>query len=147
MARLGGVGQTAPLVGQIVSFSGFGEIADLAKSVVNAIVPDKTQVEKDAASLAIAKLMADSDVFKAQAAVVQAEVGGTGIKAWWRPVTMLVFVAIVVARFLGYDARAMTPDDYAQLWILIKIGLGGYVGGRSLEKIAPSIASAISQRK
>jgi Holin of 3TMs, for gene-transfer release len=120
-------------------------VSDLARSIVNAIAPDKTQVEKDTASYKIAQLIADSDAFKARAGIVAAEAAGTGIKSWWRPVTMLVFVAIVVARFLGYDAKAMTPDDYAQLWVLIKIGLGGYVGGRSLEKIATTVAPVLKR--
>jgi hypothetical protein len=127
----GGVGQA------VTALSG------LAQRIVNVFLPDKAQQEKDAATLQIQQLIAESDIFKAQAGIVQAEVGGTGIKAWWRPITMLTFVAIVVARFLGYDAKAMTPDDYAQLWALIKIGLGGYVVGRSAEKIAPTVAQVI----
>jgi hypothetical protein len=127
-------------------FSGLvAPVSELAKSIVNAIAPDKTQVEKDVASYKIAQLIAESDAFKARAAIVQAEVGGSGIKAWWRPVTMLVFVAIVVARFLGFDAKAMTPEDYAQLWVLIKIGLGGYVGGRSVEKVASVLAPVLAK--
>jgi hypothetical protein len=122
-----------------------GAVSGLAHSIVNAIAPDKTQVEKDSAAQKIAQLVADSDAFKSRAAIVQAEVGGSGIKAWWRPVTMLTFVAIVVARFLGYDAKAMTPDDYAQLWVLIKIGLGGYVGGRSVEKVATTLAPVLKR--
>jgi hypothetical protein len=125
--------------------TGLGELASLGKTIASAILPDKTQVEKDAAALKIQELVAQTRVFQAQAGIVQAEVGGTGIKAWWRPVTMLIFVAIVVARFLGFDAKAMTPDDYAQLWILIKIGLGGYVGGRSVEKIATTLAPALAK--
>jgi hypothetical protein len=122
-----------------------GPVLALGQSIVNTIAPDKNQVEKDIAAYKIAQLISASDVFKARAGIVQAEVGGSGIKAWWRPVTMLIFVAIVVARFLGYDAKAMTPDDYAQLWVLIKIGLGGYVGGRSLEKIATTVAPVLKR--
>ncbi len=122
---------------------GVAALSGLAQRIVNAIAPDKAQQEKDAAAFQIQQLIAESDAFKARAGIVQAEVGGSGIKAWWRPVTMLVFVALVVARFLGFDAKAMTPEDYAQLWILIKIGLGGYVGGRSVEKVATIVAQAI----
>jgi Holin of 3TMs, for gene-transfer release len=129
-----------------MSITGLGELAALGQTIAKALLPDRAQQEQDAAAFKIQQVLAQADVFKAQAAIVQAEVGGSGIKAWWRPVTMLVFVSIVVARFLGYDAKAMTPDDYAQLWALIKIGLGGYVGGRSLEKRAPVIAGAIAQR-
>jgi hypothetical protein len=125
--------------------AGVTAVSDLARSIVNAIAPDKTQVEKDLAQQAVMQLMADSEIFRARARIVEAEVGGSGIKAWWRPVTMLVFLAIVVARFLGYDAKAMTPDDYAQLWLLLKIGIGGYVGGRSVEKVAQTVAAVVKR--
>ncbi len=128
-----------------MDLSGIGSVADLAKRIADAFLPDKAQTEKDSAAFKIQQLIADSDAFKAAAGIVQSEVGGTGIKAWWRPVTMLTFLALVVARFLGFDAHAMTPDDYAQLWVLIKIGLGGYVGGRSLEKIATTVAPALKK--
>jgi Holin of 3TMs, for gene-transfer release len=128
-----------------MTFTGLGELAQLGQTIAKAILPDKAQEAQDAAAFKIAQLVADTDVFKAQAAIVAAEAGGTGIKAWWRPVTMLTFVAIVVARFLGFDAHAMTPADYEKLWTLIQIGLGGYVGGRSVEKVAAVIAPVLAK--
>ena len=57
------------------------------------------------------------------------------LQANWRPITMLTFVALVVGKFLGFDAEGMTETDYENLWQLIQIGLGGYVVGRSAEKV------------
>jgi hypothetical protein len=54
--------------------------------------------------------------------------------------TMLVFVFIVANNYIlapylqamfGWSVSLQTPPD---LWALIKIGLGGYVVGRSAEK-------------
>ena len=64
------------------------------------------------------------------------------LAANWRPLTMLTFTALVVARFLGYSADGMTEADYENLWSLIQIGLGGYVVGRSGEKIAKTVIQA-----
>jgi len=74
-------------------------------------------------------------LFEGQAKIVNSEAAsGNWLAASWRPITMLTFVVIVVAKFLGYDSPNMTPEDYSHLWTLIEIGLGGYVVGRSVEK-------------
>jgi len=74
-------------------------------------------------------------LFEGQAKIVNSEAAsGNWLAASWRPITMLTFVAIVVAKFLGYDSPNMSPEDYSHLWTLIEIGLGGYVVGRSVEK-------------
>jgi len=65
--------------------------------------------------------------------VAEAE-GGSWIQRSWRPVTMLTFVALIVARWLGLTAPGITPEVELALFEIIKIGLGGYVVGRSVEK-------------
>ncbi len=63
------------------------------------------------------------------------------IVAAWRPITMLTFVAIIannyilapyISLFFTVDVTLDLPPD---LWDLLKIGLGGYVVGRSVEKV------------
>jgi len=63
------------------------------------------------------------------------------ITSAWRPITMLVFVAIVANNFIiapyvdmFFDAglHLTIPD---KMWGLLQIGLAGYVGGRSAEKV------------
>ena len=65
--------------------------------------------------------------------VAEAE-GGSWIQRSWCPVTMLTFVALVVARWLGLTTPGITPEEELALFEIIKIGLGGYVVGRSVEK-------------
>ena len=52
----------------------------------------------------------------------------------WRPMTMLAFVGIVISYWFGYQPTNMTPETIGDVFDLIKIGLGGYVVGRSVEK-------------
>jgi hypothetical protein len=48
----------------------------------------------------------------------------------WRPITMLTFLVLVVL-----DAFKWLPSPLApEAWLLLQIGLGGYVAGRSVEK-------------
>lgn len=49
----------------------------------------------------------------------------------WRPLTMLSFVLLIVLSQLGIISKPVSPD----LMELIKLGLTGYVAGRSVEKL------------
>jgi len=62
------------------------------------------------------------------------------LTAIWRPVTMLVFLALVVLDSFGILATPLKE----QAWTLLQIGLGGYVVGRSGEKV---VSSVIKDRK
>ena len=85
-------------------------------------------------------------VFTAQAQIVQAEAASTNwLASSWRPITMLTFVSLIVARWFGWAAPNLTEAEYLKLWDIVQLGLGGYVIGRSVEKIVPSIADAIKK--
>ena len=56
----------------------------------------------------------------------------------WRPITRLSFLGLVVADAFGMLAFRLAD----QAWLLLQIGLGGYVVGRSVEKISPQIAAS-----
>ena len=64
------------------------------------------------------------------------------LAANWRPVTMLTFVFIIANNYILYPYLALFFEEAPKLeippdmWALLKIGLGGYVVGRSAEKVA-----------
>lgn len=63
----------------------------------------------------------------------------------WRPITMLTFVVIIANNYIVYPYLSLFWDDAPNLtiptdmWQLLKIGLGGYVVGRSAEKVAVNL--------
>jgi len=66
------------------------------------------------------------------------------VVAAWRPITMLTFTTIIANNYILYPYLSLLwenapilklPDN---LWDLLKIGLGGYVIGRSGEKMMKS---------
>jgi hypothetical protein len=67
------------------------------------------------------------------------------LAAIWRPVVMLTFAGLIVARWFGWAAPNLSEAEYLKLWSIVEFGLGGYVVGRSVEKIAPSIAGALKR--
>jgi hypothetical protein len=54
---------------------------------------------------------------------------------------MLTFLALVVADTFGLTEFRLAD----QAWTLLQIGLGGYVVGRSAEKIAPHIKDMVAK--
>ena len=85
-------------------------------------------------------------VFTAQAQIVQSEAQSQNwLASSWRPITMLTFVVLIVARWFGWAAPNLSEAEYLKLWDIVQLGLGGYVIGRSVEKIVPSVAGAIKK--
>lgn len=83
---------------------------------------------------------------QAAAEVVKTEAASENwLVASWRPITMLTFVALIVAKWLGFTAPGVSEAVEIELMNLVQVGLGGYVIGRSAEKIAPSIAAVLKK--
>ncbi len=83
----------------------------------------------------------------AQAKIITAEAQSPSwLTSNWRPVTMLTFVVLVVCHWFGLNASGISEQQYLSLFDLIKIGLGGYVVGRSLEKVADSVGDSFGKK-
>lgn len=81
------------------------------------------------------------------AEVVKAEAQGQSWLQWtWRSITTLVFVGLIVARWLGWSAPDLGEAEVLKLWDIVEIGLGGYVIGRSAEKILPGVVSSFQKK-
>ena len=82
----------------------------------------------------------EKQLLEAQSSIIVAEAQGQSwLQRSWRPITMLVFLCLVVADSFGWLANPLAE----QAWTLLQIGLGGYVVGRSVEKSVPKIADAV----
>ena len=83
------------------------------------------------------KVMAyESRLLDAKASVITAEAQGQSwLQRNWRPITMLTFLVLVVADTFGLTTFRLAPEA----WSLLQIGLGGYVVGRSVEKVVPHL--------
>jgi hypothetical protein len=83
---------------------------------------------------------------QAAAGIVKAEAQSQHwLAANWRPLTMLTFVGLIVARWFGWSAPGLSEAEALALWDIVELGLGGYVIGRSVEKIAPGIVGALKK--
>jgi len=90
----------------------------------------------------------EREALQAKASIIMAEAQGSSwIQRSWRPVTMLAFLSMILFSYYAPVFGIVAPELPDQAWRLIQLGLGGYVVGRSAEKIAPQIADAMKTRK
>jgi hypothetical protein len=59
---------------------------------------------------------------------------------------MMIFVGLIVARWFGWSAPGLSEAEAIKLWGIVEIGLGGYVIGRTAEKLVPAVADAVKKR-
>ena len=104
-------------------------------SVIDKAVEDKDQAQAIKARLQEMVLTGQLREIEEAAANIRAEaMGDSWLQRSWRPLTMLTFVSLIVAKWLGFTAPGVTEAVELALFEIIKIGLGGYVVGRSVEK-------------
>lgn len=130
-----------------------GSIIDLVKDGLDRFIPDKSQAA--AAKAALDQLQASNsaqalaDDIKVQLQGLQVVSDEAKGESWlqrnWRPMTALTFVVLVVAYWFGLNAPNLPPASVDQLFGLVKLCLGGYTMGRTVEKVAPSILAALKK--
>ena len=131
---------------------GIGEITkglgSLAKDVRAAITgelsqEDKAKVEQKLLDLQDKAQDVGQRLFEVQGDIVKAEAQGESwLQRNWRPVLMMSIVAIVVNNYIlvpygqmFFPGNVAVLDLPPALWDLMKIGVGGYVVGRTGEKV------------
>jgi len=110
--------------------------------VLDSIFPDKEKASE--AKIKVLQMQMDGEFkgLEAQANIIVAEAKSEHkLAAIWRPLIMLMFGAIIFNNYILYPylslffVNAPVLNIPIDLWEVIKIGLGGYVVGRSGEKI------------
>jgi hypothetical protein len=122
------------------------DILGIGAKLIDKIIPDKEAADK--AKLELLKLDQEGKLteLKAQAQIINTEAASQHwLAANWRPLTMLIFVGLIMARWFGWAAPNLAEEEYIKLWSIVELGLGGYVIGRSVEKIVPQIAGALKR--
>lgn len=115
----------------------------------------EAQSKLKAMEVEIEKSMNDhmNKVVDAQKSILEKELTqGSWLSKNWRPILMLVFTLMIVFNFLlvpgielfrtMFDFNFWIPQVQeipAKVWTLLQIGLGGYILGRSGEKIADKL--------
>jgi len=127
-----------------------GNAAETACDVVDQLVADKDLAVRLKAEARMRMVQIDVTKYaaqlEAQKSTLIAEIQGESwIQRNWRPMVMMMFAAIICNNYIIFPYLSMfdsTKDSVTQLelpsymWECLKLGLSGYIVGRSAEKIA-----------
>lgn len=113
--------------------------------VVDKLIPDPQAAAAAKLKLFELQQAGQLEELKGAVQIIVAEASGNVLQRSWRPLLMLTFGGLIVARWFGWSAPNLQPDEYAHLWNIVELGIGGYVIGRSVEKTAPAIVEALKK--
>ena len=135
------IGALLPVIGP--------RLGDVIKRVLPA---DKDKAQEIEREINMALINNSKQIEQAAASVILAEAKSEHfITATWRPILMLTITVIVAWNFLfgalvelavkiaTGDQMPLTIPLPDELWNLLMIGVGGYVVGRSAEKVADKV--------
>lgn len=116
-------------------------------AILGKLIPDPAA--RAEAQLKLLAMQQAGQLAELQAAVnvIVAEASGNWLQRSWRPIMMLTFTVLIVARWMGWTAPNLQPAEYDHLWSIVQLGIGGYVIGRSAEKIVPGVVDALKKDK
>ena len=114
--------------------------------VLDKVIPDpvaqaeaKLKLMELAQKGEFAEMNARADIIKAEAS------SESWLAQSWRPILMLTFGTLIVARWMGFSAPGISEGEILKLWDIVELGLGGYVIGRTAEKIVPQVVGALKK--
>jgi len=117
-------------------------LAPIVGDLVKRIIPDADKSKEIEKEVKLALLEHTDSLEAMRGKIVLAEAGSTNwLTASWRPLLMLVVIAIIACNYLFFPIiRIFYPEMIVlelpvELWNLLTIGVGGYVVGRSGEKM------------
>lgn len=143
------------LLGKIAS-AGIGDlmkgIGSLAKDIRTAVkgheMPPEAKAELDGKLIELEGKISEADtkIAEYRSSIIIAEAQGQSwLQRNWRPLLMLTIIAIVANNYVIFPYAALFTAKVkmlelpANLWALLKIGVGGYIVGRSAESITKTL--------
>jgi len=132
----------------------FKKILDVIESaienVVKKVVPDKDLQNRLTQELKMAIIDSFNRSTDIQKQIIMAEIQGQSwLQRNWRPIAAMIFIFIIANNYILYPYLSLFGVRSAQLdippgmWSLLQMMLGGYVIGRSAEKIVKDMKGKI----
>lgn len=139
-----------PLIGKIVS-----PLLGKAFDVIDQAVTDKDLAAQIKAKIQTTSMEIDHTEFvtelEERASIIKAEANSQSWMARnWRPSIMMLFGIIILNNYIlnpwisaMFDVNVMMEIP-PEMWGLLKLGIGGYIASRGVEKVAPGVSAAIA---
>ena len=111
-------------------------ITGLIGKAIDKAVPDKYEAERLKAEITLQAMSHAETELKSATDIILAEAKGESwLQRNWRPVLMLWFAGLVGAHWLGFTPPNLPVEVVNNLLDIVQVGVGGYVLGRSGEKM------------
>ena len=108
-------------------------------TLIERLIPNKEKSDAAKAEMMVIMAQAQAKEIDAKAQVVIAEATGeSALQRNWRPITMMFFLVLLGSYWFGLAPQYLidNPAIVSNLFTLLEIGIGGYIVGRSGEKMA-----------
>jgi len=133
----------------LIDFS-LKDIGSLFKDLREAITGEAIKDPQKQAELLLKLQQLELEYTKMRANIIASEAKSEHwITSTWRPITMLVFVFIIFNNYIlvpyaqAFGANIPSLNLTNEMWDLLKIGIGGYIVGRSAEKVAKELKNKL----
>lgn len=121
-------------------------VLNVGSQLIERFWPNPAEADKAKLELMAMAQRGELAELAGRAEIVKAEASSEHwLAANWRPILMLTFGALIVARWFGWAAPNLSEAEYLKLWSIVELGIGGYVIGRSAEKVVPALAMALKK--
>ena len=112
-----------------------GSIGGKVLDIVDDVVEDKDEANRLKFQIQHQFIEIKSNELESAAKIVLAEAQGSWLQRNWRPLLMVTFVGLIVAHWFGLTAPDIPESVQNSLLNIVMVGVGGYVMGRSAEKV------------
>ena len=119
-----------------------GAIMSPITKIIDKAVPDADKAMELTAQIQTGLMALSMEEIKGATSIIVAEAQGISwLQRNWRPLTMMSFVAIIVNNYIvvpyavAFGLTVPMLEIPPGMWGLLTVGIGGYVAGRSYEKI------------
>lgn len=103
---------------------------------IDKVFPNKEEAERLKAQITLEAMKSDAKELESATQIIIAEASGESwLQRNWRPMLMLWFAALLGAHWLGYTPDNLGEETILKLLDIVQVGIGGYVLGRSGEKM------------
>ena len=124
---------------KIIDFLSGNVVKEIGSIIDNLFTNDEERINAKNKIIQVLKEK-ELELQKMQTDIIIAEAKGNWLQRSWRPILMLAFGFIVIyVKFIAPLFGFTIPPLENEFWNLLQLGIGGYVVGRSAEKIAKSV--------
>ncbi|MEE1913658.1 3TM-type holin [Aeromonas veronii] len=119
----------------------FETVSNVVSGTVGKFIEDKDKAKELETALtaqlttSVVELMGRE--LDAQKSVIVAEAQGESwLQRNWRPIIMMALSIMVCVYWMGWTHQELDQPVILKILDIVQIGLGGYIGGRTAEKLA-----------